>query len=111
DAGAGPLAGDRERLAGAERARGDQALARDVAVPELRGGGFLHAVAERALDVADRGHHLRELRRLERGLVVRAGKVAVEREVLFDDRGAARDGRDGDVDPGRVVGIADGNAE
>ena len=87
-AGAGALDREvvgRERLAGGDRPRGDDALARRRGVVELGGGRPLDAVAQGDLDGAQGEHHLGERAGFERGAVVGPRQAAVEREVLLDD--------------------------
>ena len=89
---------------------GDQALAEHSSVQRLAARNPAMRHADRRLDFADRTHLLRELRRLEAGLVVRPAHRAVQCEVAFQKPRAHGDG--GERDRGAVVvsGVADGPA-
>src|SRR5262249_7122364 len=83
------------------------------AAAELAGGGglggnnALHAVAERALDVADVRDEAHEPGQLDGGGLVGAPHGAVERDVPLDEGGAERDGGPRRRQPDLVAGVAD----
>src|SRR3569832_177265 len=77
-----------EHCAGAEVARGIQALAHLLARVDLEFLNLLLAVAERHVDAAQVAHHLVQAGGRERELVVRARPRAVQGEVLLHHRRA-----------------------
>ena len=92
---------DASNVFGCQWTAGANVLGNKQRAPEIAAGGFAlaHAVAygsERSLSRADGLDHVFEFVRLERKRAIGSRRSARERDVLFDNAGAKRHGRDRD---------------